>query len=437
MLTAEQLIVKIYNSFSPFVPLPAGSPVYVNCSAVRGEENIYRELGKKIINSDRPTYQLYGGHRGAGKSTELLRLEEYLQQRGCFVVYFDANDKDIDAQDAEWTDILLACTRNLLLKLRDHAPATTLDKLKNWLVSRAAELKDIALTEVELEDVQVAFDFLSATIKTVPSSRPNIRRQLDIHGLALTQILNELISGSQARLTGRPKIVVIADSLDRIPSKVIGDSTNLEQIFVNRADQMRQLQCHIIYTLPVSLAYSPAAAQLANLYDDPQILPMVKVRERDGAIYAAGLAKLREMLGKRIENIPEAAGLSLENQVFANGELLSRLCLMSGGHIRDLMRFVQNALDWVDTLPITSKAVNRALAQSRQTYHDAVNSEDWKHLVQVAQNKEIENMAAFRKLLFNRCVLEYVDVYEDGSFDKWYDVHPLIKELPEFKGATP
>lgn len=434
MDAAEQLIVKIYNAFNPFKPLPAGDPVYVNCSAVRGEENVYRELGKKIINSDIPTYQLYGGHRGAGKSTELLRLEEYLEQRGCFVVYFDANDKDIDPQDAEWTDILLACTRNLLLQLRDHAPPTTLDKLKNWLLSRATELKDIALTEVELEDVQVAFDFLSATIKTVPSSRPNIRRQLDIHGLALTQILNELLNGSQRQLSGEPKIVVIADSLDRIPSRVLNDgSTNLEQIFVNRADQLRQLQCHIIYTLPVSLAYSPAAAQLANLYDDPQILPMVKVRERDGSVYAAGLAKLREMLAKRIEQTPGAAGLSLETDVFADGALLSRLCLMSGGHIRDLMRFVQNALDWVDTLPITSKAVNRALAQSRQTYHDAVNSEDWERLAQVAQAKDIEHTNAFRKLLFNRCVLEYVDVYEDGSFDKWYDVHPLIKELPEFE----
>lgn len=391
MLEAEQLIVKIYNAFSPFVPLPAGSPVYVNCSAVRGDSNVYRELGRKIINSDRPTYQLYGGHRGAGKSTELLRLQKELTQRGCSVIYFDADDKDIDPQDAESTDILLACTRHVLRGLREAAPTEALDKLKIWFESRVQELKDVAFAEVQITDAQAALDFFSATIKTVPSSRAQIRKQVDLHGLALTQILNELINGATQQLGENHKIVVIADSLDRIPSRVLEDgSTNLEQIFVNRADQLRQLQCHIIYTLPVSLAYSPAAAQLANLYDDPQILPMVKVRERDGSVYAAGLAKLREMLAKRIEQIPGAADLNLETDVFADGELLSRLCLMSGGHIRDLMRFVQNALDWVDTLPITSKAVNRALAQSRQTYHDAVNSEDWAHLVQVAQDKEIE-----------------------------------------------
>lgn len=432
----EQLVTRIYNAFSPFVPLPAGSPRYVNCSAVRGEEDVYRALGRKIINSDRATYQLYGGHRGAGKSTELLRLQKRLEARGCFVVYFDADEQDIDPQDAESTDILLACTRHVLRGLQSYARPETLAKLTSWFESRMHELKDVALADVQITDAKMGLDLFATTIKTVPSSRAGIRKQVDLHGVALTQILNELISSARERLQDQRKIVVIADSLDRIPSKVLPDgSTNLEQIFVNRADQLRQLQCHIIYTLPVSLAYSPAVAQLANLYDDPQILPMVKVRERDGSVSPDGLTKLKEMIAARITDVPAAAGLDLETEVFEDEPLLDRVCLMSGGHIRDLMRFVQNALDWVDVLPITTKAVNRALAQSRSTYHDAVNAEDWVRLAQVADKREIENMAAFRKLLFNRCVLEYVDVQDDGDFDKWYDVHPLIKELPEFKAA--
>ncbi|WP_353736013.1 MULTISPECIES: hypothetical protein [unclassified Okeania] len=45
------------------------------------------------------TCQLYAGHRGAGKSTELLRLKQYLESQKIFVVYFAADEQDIDAED--------------------------------------------------------------------------------------------------------------------------------------------------------------------------------------------------------------------------------------------------------------------------------------------------------------------------------------------------
>jgi hypothetical protein len=38
----------IYNAFDPS-PLPAGSPVYVNCNAVRGGNDVLITLGKKVV----------------------------------------------------------------------------------------------------------------------------------------------------------------------------------------------------------------------------------------------------------------------------------------------------------------------------------------------------------------------------------------------------
>ncbi|NER30294.1 MAG: hypothetical protein F6J89_22380 [Symploca sp. SIO1C4] len=68
------VLKQIYNAFDPFRPLPAGDPVYVDCRQVRGDGDILVELGQKIFFSNQKTCQLYAGHRGAGKSTELLRL---------------------------------------------------------------------------------------------------------------------------------------------------------------------------------------------------------------------------------------------------------------------------------------------------------------------------------------------------------------------------
>jgi hypothetical protein len=117
MATDFEILRRIYNCFDPFYPLPANNPMYVNCSAVRGDENILTELGNEILLSDRTTKQLYTGHRGAGKSTELLRLQHYLEENGFKVVYFPVDQDDMDIEDAQYTDILLACTRHLFKEL--------------------------------------------------------------------------------------------------------------------------------------------------------------------------------------------------------------------------------------------------------------------------------------------------------------------------------
>ncbi|MDJ0688594.1 MAG: hypothetical protein QNJ41_08790 [Xenococcaceae cyanobacterium MO_188.B32] len=72
------LIDEIYNAFAPFDPLKPGDPAYVECGEVRGDSNIKQDLGKNIVRAKFPTCRLYAGHRGAGKSTELLRLKQYL-----------------------------------------------------------------------------------------------------------------------------------------------------------------------------------------------------------------------------------------------------------------------------------------------------------------------------------------------------------------------
>jgi hypothetical protein len=98
------------------------------------------------------TCNLYAGHRGAGKSTELLRLKEDLERQKYYVVYFAADEEDIDPEDAQYTDILLACTRRLLDALKESAKP---DPLLNWLGSRWQSLKDLALTEVSFDSLNV------------------------------------------------------------------------------------------------------------------------------------------------------------------------------------------------------------------------------------------------------------------------------------------
>ena len=46
---SQDFITKVYNAFNPFDPLQPNDPAYVNCSEVRGNDDIFREIGRKII----------------------------------------------------------------------------------------------------------------------------------------------------------------------------------------------------------------------------------------------------------------------------------------------------------------------------------------------------------------------------------------------------
>lgn len=431
---SEKLLTNLYNAFDPFYPLPAGDPQYVDCREVRGDGDIIEDLGRKIKLSQRMTCQLYAGHRGAGKSTELLRLQEYLQNQGCFVVYFAADEQDINPEDTEYTDILLACTRHLLEELRN----ANSKPLRDWMRDRWEDVKDLALTEVSFETLslesQIAqFAKLTANVRTVPSLRQQIRDKINPHTTTLIDALNEFIVDAKKKLPDKSsQLAVIADNLDRIvPFSQDGKRSNLDEIFLDRTEQLKALDCHVIYTIPISMVYSNRATELINNYNDPQVLPMIMVQNPDGSTNEAGLAKIKELIEKRVKQVNP--NQSLETGLFDSRETLERLCLMSGGHVRNLLLMMQEAITRTEELPITAKAAQRAITQARDVYRRTPEEGEWQILAKVSQTQRILNDEQHRNLLFSRCILEYRYYDEEGEMQPWYDVHPLIKGIKQFK----
>jgi hypothetical protein len=442
MPTDFEILRSIYNAFDPFEPLKAGSPVYVNCSAVRGDENILVDVGRQITYSDRITHQLYTGHRGAGKSTELLRLKKTLEQDGYRVVYFAAEEADIDPQDAQYTDVLLACTRNLLKNLQgDQGP------IQAWLQARGAELGKVLRSDVIFDNinVEVPFTKLTSTLKTSPKARDQIRDIVEPNSTTLIEALNYFITEAMAKTPQQTtqKLVLIVDSLDRIPPIWRENlPNNHEQIFIGGSDKLKMLGCHVIYTVPISLVYSAAGANAWDIYDgEIQVLPMVMVRDQVGNVWPPGLAAMRELVRQRVFH---ASGVSADAQlvgdIFDETETLDQLCLMSGGHMRNLMLMAQEAIKQTTALPVGKKAVRLAITNARNTYRNAVYDNQWGLLARVWQTKEILNDEAHRDLLFNRCILEYRYLeyrYLDdkGEIVYWRDVHPLLRGVKEFQAA--
>lgn len=253
---------KLYKAFDPFRPLPAGDEAWVDCRKVRGDEDIITGLGTEILRSEGVTYQLYAGHRGGGKSTELLRLEDYLKNNGYQVIYFAADESDVEPIDTGYSDILLACAKQLINRLKKKGDWKNwwqnLTDWKNWLVNFTKAVKDLDLPEIEVDEVsyetpETLFGKLATTIKTNPSKRQEIRRRLEENADSLIEILNEFIKEALGDISPE-QLVLIVDNLDRIIEKYDREtkSSNYEQIFVHHSDQLRKLACHVVYTVPIS-----------------------------------------------------------------------------------------------------------------------------------------------------------------------------------------
>jgi hypothetical protein len=106
---------------------------------------------------------------------------------------------------------------------------------------------------------------------------------------------------------------------------------------------------------------------------------------------------------------------------------------MSGGHVRNLLLLMKEAIKYTDILPISTRALQRSISEARNTYRNTVYANEWQALAKVYHGKKIENDDLYRGLLFNRCILEYRYLNPEGESECWYDIHPLIKGIKEFQ----
>ena len=434
---SEELLIAINDSFDPYKPLLADDPRYVDCHEVRGERDILISLGNPILRSKQNVCRLYTGHRGNGKSTELLWLQKHLESNNCLAVYFAAEEKDIEPENTQYTDILLACTKHLIEAVKQ----ANSDALRDWLIARWQDLKGILLTEIEIDkmgiEVQLAqFGKMTASIKSSPNQRQAIRDKLEPHTVSLREALNEFIRDAKLNLPdGKKRIVVIADNLDRITIIDRGNGkTNYDEIFLDRASFLKGLECDVIYTIPIALAYSSRATDLQDLYGSPEILPMVTTRNRDRQIHDPGLNQMISVIQKRVSQLTTK---SLVPDIFETNEIVLELCLMSGGHMRTLMSIVQATITNINNFPITQSAIRQGMTKLRGDYRRAIEDNEhneWELLARTTITGRIENNSKYRKLLLNRCILQYG--YMDGDeFLPWYNVHPLIMGIAQYIDA--
>ena len=119
---------------------------YIDFAEVRGGQ-IIEDLKVDITWAEEGAFtcNLFTGHLGCGKSTELLRLKQELEREQFHVVYFESTD-DLDLGNVDVSDILLAIARRVSTSL-ESLPSKEEDSSFKGLLQAAAQLLSL---EIEL-----------------------------------------------------------------------------------------------------------------------------------------------------------------------------------------------------------------------------------------------------------------------------------------------
>lgn len=376
---------------------------------------------------------LLTGHSGCGKTTELYRLQDLLVHTGFGVVYFDAGiEFDLQKQNVDWWSILLEMIWQVDEQLSSppynlHIPDDLRDSAVEWLArvvtkkTERTELEAALTTELEASaglpffvKAKAAF---KALFKTGSSLLKEVQQEAERRPIVLHDAVNALITYVQDALHkhGRRSLVIIADGLEKIPLYSRSDGlTTHNAVFIHSGQHLKAPLCHLVYALPLALLSSVNIGQIFS--EQPMLMPMVRVRHRDGQEDRRALALMEEVVARRVARTVCAPGV------------IKMLALASGGHIRDFLRLVHEAASGFGER-ITKADARRAIVGMVDLYNRTIQQELIEPLDYAAKYGELPDGPHDGELVNRLLVLEY------RNAETWTALHPCVKDAPRYVKA--
>lgn len=395
-------------------------------------------LGRAIIRTTEGSVFFLSGLRGAGKSTQLRRLQSNLKDTGFAAVRLDAEDYLNLRQPIDVVEFLfflvggIADAIEVERWLPQEGPALrTWNRLRAWL-ARLPERVTVTPSAtlrggIDIPAIAKAEVNLKAEIRKDESFVASLREFLEGRLSELVReanaIVGELIDDLRStwQRTGRGEwsgLVVLVDSLDHIRG---ADFPTIRQSLVDLFDKQSGSiilnQARTVFTVPPYLQID---------YGVVRHITNVKVAERDRVPYPEGIDALREVLARRT---PDGDLMRL----FPDEASLTSLIESSGGNLRDLFRLVIEVEIQAETLPVSAETITAAQRAVRSGLLP-ISDDEMAVLARVAteQVAPLRSQADWAELsgLYER---HLILGYPNG--ETWYDIHPLIADRVRPRGG--
>ena len=424
----------------PSEPLLPGDARYADWNALRqgiGSADLERDLKRADGNYH---HGILCGHRGCGKSTELLRLKDWADQHGFLAVHTEV-DTHLGQIDLQFSDLFLLAATAVEEAMKEFGEPLADELVKGvvaWFNDIVKEDRETIKSELSIEaggqlGGQLPFGLAKLFAKFTSGLKAGSDHVLKVRGKirnypdSLIDLTNNLLYHTNRTLKekGRDKgILLLFDNLDRY------DPDQVDKVLFKSSELIRKLHCHAIFTIPIGLEYDPPGPTQDH-YGFSVVLPMLALRKKqhpwngtvDSSRYREDLiAGVREGLAKRLDL----------DALFSSPQLVDCLIRYSGGCIRDLMHLIKMTHRYCEGEQFDESAVNRAVQLMQSTYIRRLNDQDYTRLANIAKRGNAGPRDELTdRLLYHRYALEYLD----DNNKPWMDVHPLVVEIEEFRDA--
>jgi hypothetical protein len=403
---------RAWLNFELDLPLPAGKNGEANPFYVNRPGNPIADLTDALMSPFyRPPKFYFSGHRGCGKSTELLHLMASSHIRSKYWPLNFSIREEADIIDLDFLDILLAIGGRMYRVYRRRGgelPPDLLESLNGWRGKVEKEIRTVLTHNVNGE-VSASLDlfFLNAgmKMKLEPATRIELRQVIEKDITGLIAVINTIAGAIYKREKRMPLILI--DDLDK------PDLEHARAIFHDRREIMMQPECAIVYTVSSALFYSK---EFDAIRDQAIFLPNINLhppREPDMQD-EIGFATMREFVETRMK--PSMIETSA----------LETAITYSGGVFREMARIMRASLGRTRRRggkQIEHADVEMAATEIRNEYRRILDKNDLNFLRKIHEHNKLEYNDRLRPLLQLLAILEY------RNSENWCDIHPVLRRL--------
>lgn len=383
-------------------------------------------IAMKFESSTTPRQVLLTGLPGSGKTTELRRVAARLAQADgarLLPVHIDAEQiLDLD-QPIDVPEIVLAVLAETERAVFELEGMRTESKELGYESPFRRVWNYVRNTSIEPQTVEPVKIVLA--LKTDPSLRERVRQSV----AARTSEFLERARGAMAEYESRVRqyevhgqlehkytgVFVVFDSLE----KLRGLSTNFREVLGSAEQVMRHdaellnLGIHALYTVPIAIFRRVQGVSL---------MPLVKIRERDGNPFPQGLTPMRAIVEKRLsaDDLVAIFGPQYQDRVH-------RIIERSGGYPHELIEMLRGALE-VSQLPLGEAAFKHLLATRVDEYARKVTTEALPLLAKVARTRD-RFIVPDEQAELAETLLTYSLVFVYQNDIEWADINPALASL--------
>ena len=384
------------------------NPFYID----RPENPISELIDALVAPFYRPPKFFFSGHRGCGKSTELLHLMGNAEiQKKYWPINFSIRE-ETDIIDIDFRDVLLALGGRLYREYRKNGGDLSekllkeLDGWKGRVEKKVTTILDGRLSNFELgASIDAFFANAGLKMKLEPATRVELRQTVETDITGLIAIINHIVAAIYS--TERRIPLILIDDTDK------PDLERARTIFHDRREIMLQPNCAIVYTVSSALFYSK---EFDAIRDQALFLPNINLHptQQPDNHLATGYETLKRFVSVRMD-----LGL-------IQSDALELAITYSGGVFRELARVLRTSIGNArrrKATQIEACDVEWSANEIRNEYRRILDREDMKFLKKIKDSKNLEYHERLRPLLQLLAVLEYRDE------ENWCDVHPVLRKM--------